>query len=368
MALTLSQAGDARRAGPCRSSDGSWLERRREHTAPTECARCASDSRSSGLARTRDCGPFSSWELSRRRYRALLIGIGYRDADFLDHLRGAVTDVQEMYALVTDHIGFNSDDVRVLADEPLTCQNPVAVESPTKANIFSAMTWLVDGASAGDSCFFFFAGHGHHMIDVDGDEISGMDQVLIPIDFKSAGCILDDLIYERLVRGVAPGVRLTAVVDACKSGTVLDLPFLYQYPEVLTEATADSALVSIGDQAGTHTRALMTTEGDVPRYRKRAGHGVGEVVLFSGVADSQNATDAPIDGTAISMGIFTQTFISELKEMLTGNEPRTYGALLDKIKESVVARVGEVWDGQASQVPQMSSSYRFDIYSTIFAI
>jgi hypothetical protein len=389
LALSLSRAADTRSRNGWRSADDAWPKlypQLRTPESPAQCSQCSQ--RAPGRIAGRphqpwssNDQPFSETEHPRKRYRALLIGIGYRNHYVLEHLRGAVTDVQEMYALVTEHIGYNSRDVRVLSDEPLIGSGTVRSESPTKANIFAAMTWLVEGASAGDSCFFFFAGHGHHIPDVNGDEISGMDQVLYPVDLTSAGCILDDHIYERLVRGVPPGVRLTAVVDACKSGTVLDLPFLYQYPEVLAEAgeswsaaprehAASRRCVGADpEHAGGRVRAVMTTEGEIPRYRKRVGQGVGEVVLFSGSADSQNATDAPVDGQeAVSMGVFTRIFIRELKQVLASSGTLSYGALLDKVKDAVVERVGEIWEGDASQVPQMSSSYPFDIYSTTFAI
>jgi metacaspase-1 len=396
LALSLSRAADTRCLNGWRSADETWPKYHRELRTAESPAQCSHCSQPPAPGRPAGCPgqpqptidqPFSETEHPRKRYRALLIGIGYRDHYILEHLHGAVTDVQEMYSLVTEHIGYHRQDVRVLSDEPLIGSGTVHAESPTKANIFAAMTWLVEGASAGDSCFFFFAGHGHHMPDVNGDEISGMDQVLYPVDLISAGCILDDHIYERLVRGVPPGVRLTAVVDACKSGTVLDLPFLYQYPEVLAEAGeawsaaprehaasrrcvgADPESESQVAQTGGRARALMTTEGEVPRYRKRIGQGVGEVVLFSGSADSQNATDAPVDGQeAVSMGVFTRIFICELKQVLASNNSLTYGALLDKVKDSVVERVGEIWEGYARQVPQMSSSYPFDIYNTPFSI
>jgi hypothetical protein len=44
-------------------------------------------------------------------------------------------------------------------------------------------------------------------------------------DYQRAGQILDDELNALLVRPLAPGVTLHAVVDACHSGTVMDLSF-----------------------------------------------------------------------------------------------------------------------------------------------
>jgi Caspase domain len=89
----------------------------------------------------------------------------------------------------------------------------VSCEQPTKMNIMEGMSWVVQGMQSGDLGIFFYAGHGDEVPDENGDEQSGMDQVLLPSDFERCGPLLDDWIYERMVRGVPPGARLTAIVD-----------------------------------------------------------------------------------------------------------------------------------------------------------
>ena len=97
---------------------------------------------------------------------------------------------------------------------------------PTKDNIRMAMHWLVQGCSYGDSLVFHFSGIGAQVADDDGDEVDGYDEALCPMDAFQRGPILDDEINEAIVRPLVHGVRLHAVVDACYSATVLDLPFL----------------------------------------------------------------------------------------------------------------------------------------------
>lgn len=43
------------------------------------------------------------------------------------------------------------------------------------------------GAQPGDSLFFSFSGHGGQQRDVDGDEVDGMDETILPVDYKTAG-------------------------------------------------------------------------------------------------------------------------------------------------------------------------------------
>ena len=48
-------------------------------------------------------------------------------------------------------------------------------DAPTLANIKSAISWLANGAKAGDHLVFHFSGHGGQVVDKDGDEADGFD-------------------------------------------------------------------------------------------------------------------------------------------------------------------------------------------------
>jgi hypothetical protein len=61
-----------------------------------------------------------------------------------------------------------------------------------------------------------------------GDEEDGFDDTIVPVDYQQTGQIRDDLLFERLVMPLPEGSQLTAVMDCCHSGTVLDLPYMIQ--------------------------------------------------------------------------------------------------------------------------------------------
>jgi hypothetical protein len=100
---------------------------------------------------------------------------------------------------------------------------------PTRYNLHMAMVWLVQGCTAGDSLVFHYSGHGSQQRDYTGEELDGMNETLCPVDFETAGMIDDNEINQTIVRPLPPGVRLHAIIDACHSGTVLDLPWLVKF-------------------------------------------------------------------------------------------------------------------------------------------
>lgn len=180
--------------------------------------------------------------------------------------------------------------------------------------------------------------------------------------FKGVEPILDDTIYERLVRSVPDGAKVTAIIDACKSGTVCDLPVIY-------------------DANG--KPRYRNGESRPPREALRPYLPAGGCVLFSGSADHQMSADMPVivesEGHAPaveSSGIMTRSFIDAVREMCQernvpydGVEPWSYGQLLSRVKELVKERaMMHLPDFFEKQEPQLSTSHAIDIWDTSFTL
>lgn len=73
---------------------------------------------------------------------------------------------------------------------------------------------------------FHFSGHGSKQLDYDMDEVDGFDETLCPLDYETQGMIVDDEINETIVRPLPQGATLHAIIDACYSQTMLDLPLV----------------------------------------------------------------------------------------------------------------------------------------------
>jgi hypothetical protein len=187
-----------------------------------------------------------------RRYnkRAVLCGVSYTKRKF--RLKGTINDTINMKELLIKNFKFPIECIRVLTGMTINCyfsflnvsganryqhvypphcaeQEQNANLIPTKHNILESLRWLVKDCEAGDSLVFYFSGHGLQQPDFKEDEIDGFDETLCPVDFIKEGMIHDNDLNSTIVWPLKKGVTLHAIVDACHSGTILDLLHVYNY-------------------------------------------------------------------------------------------------------------------------------------------
>lgn len=202
------------------------------------------------------------------------------------------------------------------------------------------------------------AGHGGQTPDKDGDEDDGYDEVIFPVDFRSAGHIVDDDMHNIMVRSLMPGVRLTAIFDSCHSGSALDLPYIYSTAGMLKEPNlakeAGQGLLSIvsqyarGDLGGMAQTAMgifkKATTGEQTTERNRVTKtSPADVIMWSGSKDDQTSQDAQIAGQAT--GAMSWAFITALKK----NPQQSYVQLLNSIRDEL--------ESKYTQKPQLSCSH-----------
>jgi hypothetical protein len=231
------------------------------------------------------------------RRKALLIGINYFGQR--GQLRGCINDVKNMSTYLNEFFGYKREDMVTLTDDQ---QNPMS--QPSKANILRAMHWLVKDAQPNDSLFFHYSGHGGQTKDLDGDEDDGHDEVIYPVDFRTAGHIVDDEMHRIMVGPLQPGVRLTAIFDSCHSGSALDLPYIYSTQGVLKEPNlakeAGQGLLGIvssyarGDIGsmigGASSLFKKAIKGDdVYKKNLRTKTSSADVIMWSGSKDTQTS-------------------------------------------------------------------------------
>lgn len=260
-----------------------------------------------------------------------------------------------MRYLLINRFKFPEDSIIMLTEDET---DPYRI--PTKQNMRMAMYWLVQGSQPGDSLLFHYSGHGSRQRNYNGDEVDGYDETLCPLDFETQGMIVDDEINTAIVRPITPGVKLHAIIDACHSGTVLDLPFLCRM-----------------SRSGQYV-----WEDHRPRSGVWKGTSGGEVISFSGCDDDQTSADTSALSRITSTGAMTYCFIQAIERGQGG----TYGSLLSSMR-SVIRSTGSndlgggavtslltmllsggSLSGVLRQEPQLTANEPFDVYAKPFSL
>jgi hypothetical protein len=238
--------------------------------------------------------------MSTPRRTALLVGINYRGTE--NELNGCYNDVVNVSQYLRTALGYAPGAISVLTDGNRDSPAFPASVAPTRQNILAGMAALVAGMVAGDEAVFHFSGHGTLVRDRNGDELTGLDSCLCPLDYNApsaagGGVITDDEIRALLVNRVPRGARLYVILDCCHNGTGCDVRFKYEDFSILLRPP--SAAARTGAVWRTQQKAFVN-----PKYAETAG----EVFMISGSRDEQTSADAYINNAfagALTYAIFS---------------------------------------------------------------
>lgn len=265
------------------------------------------------------------------RKRAVLCGVSYLGQK--SSLKGSLNDAMSMKKFLLNTMGFPNASIIVLTEEDLDTSR-----SPTRRNIEMALRWLVEGCQSGESLVFYYSGHASRAVDLSGDEMDGYDELLCPVDYKTEGKISDDEINATIVHPLPPGAKLHAISDTCFSGTIVDLPFMFR----------------------------MNWQGAVwedhrVQHNSYKGTNGGLAISISACDDHQNSGDTTYF-TGESGGALTYSLIRAVE-----HEPNlTYGRLLNVMSKKISEAQQQL--GKPPQMPQLSSSEKFDVFSRRFVL
>ena len=240
---------------------------------------------------------------------ALLIGCNYNNSAY--QLNGCINDVNNIKSMIKN-VGFNN--INILTDDTET--------KPNKSNILTELTKLLSNSNNNDLLFFSYSGHGSQLVDRNGDETDGRDEVMVPLDFN---VITDDELKTVIQTYLKPNVTLFALFDCCNSGTVLDLK--YQY--------------------------LDSLNYDNYTENNKASDTLGNVIMISGCTDNQTSADAFINNT--SQGAMTWAFI----ESVNSKPKLSWRELIQNMRKLLT-------NSQYTQIPQLSTGNSFNIDTKIF--
>lgn len=289
-----------------------------------------------------------------KRKAAFICGINYLGSR--SQLNGCINDAKCMEYLLIHRFGFKQENILLFTDD-----HPDPLRRPTRYNIYQGFQWLISNVKQGDSLVFHYSGHGAQKRDYTGEELDGMNETLLPLDHQVAGEIVDDELNRMLVNPLPQGAKLHAIIDACHSGSVMDLPF-----------TASS-------RGGYPTWESQYAH---PVIAQRKGTAGGFCVQFGASRDHQTAADTRAMSGYVSTGAATFSFIRAIENKGLN---LTYGELLMAMHYSLSSLnggggggggapammggldgllgglLGGSMSGYRGQEPVMSANYAFDL-------
>jgi hypothetical protein len=188
-------------------------------------------------------------EERRKRQDTLVVSIGINYTGQSGELMGCVNDSYNLVNSVYMNIGDRIGKVVQMTDN----LPKAAADYPTRANIEKALTNAVQDGKF-KKIIFHYSGHGGQVSDTSGDELDKLDETLVPVDYALAGMIPDDWLYDNVINKLPLGVQFLGLIDACHSGTAIDLRHLvtgvdgdnltYELAHENASGTADAMMIS----------------------------------------------------------------------------------------------------------------------------
>jgi len=285
------------------------------------------------------------------RRTALLVGINYNNNPDAT-LNGCYNDVVNVSQYLRTVLAYPASAVNVLTDgnRGAAGAGTASALPPTRQNIIAGMAALVAGMVAGDEAIFHFSGHGSLVRDTNGDEVTGLDSCLCPLDYNApasagGGIITDDEIRALLVNKVPRGARLYVILDCCHNGTGCDVRFKYEDFSILLSPPSARNPVW-------RTQQKAFVQG---KYTETAG----EVFMISGSRDEQTSADAYINNAFA--GALTYAVFSILRANQAVIRTYSWSSLLRDVRHFM--RVNRY-----SQVPQVMTGQLISPARPVFAI
>ncbi|KAL6628660.1 caspase domain-containing protein [Neocallimastix sp. 'constans'] len=304
--------------------------------------------------------------LKQRNRKAVFIGINYTGKSY--QLSGCVNDAKYIMEFLIRNYDFKRNNCKILTDDS---KDETLI--PTRENILNVMKWLVKDAKSGDSLFFHYSGHGLSIKDHNRDEIDGMDESILPIDYEENGVILDDLINHIMIKPLPKGCLLTGLADCCHSGTMFDLPYTYSCngkvedvkdidenneqidKEYLSNEIykKNKMVQEIVHKNSSHRKINLSLEDriSINDYAKSVKSSEADVIQFSSCRDNEISADERSNGT--TYGALCNAFVSTLSSVILEEKTISYIELLTEIRKMIKKKYG--------QTPQISTSKPMDV-------
>ena len=283
------------------------------------------------------------------RRTALLVGINYNNnPDAI--LNGCYNDVVNVSQYLRFTLGYAANAITLLTDGNRNAAGTASALPPTRQNILAGMAALVAGMVAGDEAVFHYSGHGTLVRDTNGDEVTGLDSCLCPLDYNApasagGGIITDDELRTLLVNKVPRGARLYVILDCCHNGTGCDVRYKYEdYSILLSPPSARTPVWRTQQKAFSNGNYTNTA---------------GDVFMISGSRDEQTSADAYINNDFA--GALTYAVFAILRANQATIRTYSWSSLLRDVRHFMRTN-------RYSQIPQIMTGQLISPARAVFAV
>jgi hypothetical protein len=275
----------------------------------TETEKSNSNLNSNSNAHIVTVTPKHNLPIALNKSHSLFCGINYIGSP--NELKGCVDDADKL-ALFMQSRGWDARKCTRLDHRSIM---------PTHVNMISAFRTLLTSIAPGETGMFYYSGHGSFTKDMNNNETSGYDQVLLPVDMIP---IVDDELKQMIQTYLRPNATLIVIMDCCFSGTALDLKYNY------------------ADALASNKFTVNTRETDT----------IGNVIMISGCNDLQTSAEVSLGNEA--MGIMTWAFI----ECVTKSSTISWIELIQNMQQKLK-------HGGFTQIPQLTSGRKINVNDEI---
>lgn len=208
--------------------------------------------------------------------KALLIGINYIN-DINARLYGCINDNIALKNMLVDAYGYRDENITFLRDD-VSNLNII----PTRFNILNNLKKIVSESGSLSEIWIHYSGHGSYIYNINSDEIDKQDEVIVPLDYKTNGVIIDNEIRDLLNNSKT---RIILTTDCCHSGSICDLPYSY--------------IVKNNTIIQTEISKIMLNKN---------------IYKLSSSRDDQTSIDSYCEESRVNMGAFTMGLLKSLRK------------------------------------------------------
>ena len=236
------------------------------------------------------------------------------------------------------NVGFVESELTIMNEN--AGQN--SLNYPTRINMLNALNNLVNFANANKNSFivFYYSGHGTQIqqtssyVNINAQTLNTtgtIDEAIIPVDFQTNGVIVDEELRTIFIQKLSSSTTLFAIIDACNSGTALDLKFGY----IMSGVDYTNAIRTITDVQDNSTCTAIS---------------------ISACRDNQTAAAIQVNPTdTYIQSILTWSFLNSYKTA------SSIGKLLQTIQTNITNKFGS----SITQVTQIATNKIIDLEKTI---